>query len=548
VAGEDGSACVYSRSASGGAAGIYCCFDEHELRSAFTVSMRVPAGWSCLANGSVLSRPAEGDAGTWRFSPTAAIPPWLTNVCAGPFCGPTLECERDEGPPLPVTVQTLPSIAGLLEPGRILDLLRQPLRYYEHRLGVPYPYPKCDIVFVPGLPALAYSVPGLIVIHAEVLQSQPDLYVATVIAHELAHAWTGSLVIMRDREDMWLDEALTTYISRVALAEIVPGLMPWEAPTSQTLPDHGYAADAGTIRALEDLIGAEAVVDGLSILLRHHAHGSASRDDLVRCWSEAGRRDLSGWAARALVSPAGELQLDAGAGFESGDGDAGRGGGHGHHPGHQAKAGVVEDRVVDRVAAGGRDRAEVVDHLPRLQPRGADRQQQGRRGILGHRVGVAGVEYLAVDEEAGVGHQRDVGVDERVLTAVDVHVEPGDRQGVAVTHLVYPVAEAAELIAHRPVCPQRKARIGGQRGADRVGVEVIWVFVGDEDRGGACQGRGRVGERARVDDQDRAVLLQPDAGVAELGEPHRGTSRMYEGRPALRWRRGRDGPTLHAES
>jgi aminopeptidase N len=168
----------------------------------------------------------------------------------------------------------------------------------------PYPYPKCDLVFIPAFPDLAYSVPGLVVVQAQVLKSQQansGLYTAMVIAHELAHAWIGGLVTMRCREDSWLEEALTTYISRTALAEILPGTTPWAASTSATLPDDGYAQDAGTIRKLEALVGRDAIIEGLGTLLRCHAYGTATKDDLVRSWSAAARQDLRDWAAETLI-------------------------------------------------------------------------------------------------------------------------------------------------------------------------------------------------------------------------------------------------------
>src|SRR5580704_8389644 len=225
-------------------------------------------------------------------------------------------------------------------------------------------------------------------------------------------------------------------------------------------------------------------------------------------------------------------QVQAGAGFEPGDGDAAGGGGHRQHPGHEVQAGVVQDRVVDGVAAGGRDLAEVVDHLPRLQPGGADRYQEGPDGFLGDRVRVTGVEQLALDQEPGVHDQRDIPVDERVIDAVDVHRGAGDLQRVPVPHLVHPVAELAELRADRPVGPQCQLRIVGQRGAYRVRVEVIRVLVSDHHRGGAVQGRSRVGERARVDDQHGAVLVQPDARVTELREAqHETPAGRDSGRP-----------------
>ena len=271
---------------------IYCCFDQPELRATFTVSVNTPAGWSCLANAPVIARPPEGHPGTWRFAPTAPVPPWLTSLCAGPLTesGPLTEPGPLTEAALPITVRSIPSAAASLseEP---LNLLHRSLRFYESTLGVPYPYAKCDLVFAPVSPALAYSITGLILIQDEVLN---DVTMPLVIAHEVAHAWFGGLVTM-PAEHAWLDEALTTYISRTALAEIVPGSTPWATPG---LPDDDYATDATAVRQLEDRIGQPAVLSGLTSLLRRHAHGQATRDDLVGYWSQASGHDLSGWPAR----------------------------------------------------------------------------------------------------------------------------------------------------------------------------------------------------------------------------------------------------------
>lgn len=204
----------------------------------------------------------------------------------------------------PATVRAVPSAAAFLEPLRVPELLRQPLAYYERTLGVPYPYGKCDLVFGPVSPALAYSVTGLIVIHDQVLRESQDdgtgRYPALVIAHELAHAWFGGLVTLA-RQDSWLDEALTTYISRTALAQITPGTDPWTAPAPAALPDDYYAADAAAVRQLENIIGRPAVLSGLAALLQHHAHHDATRNDLIMHWSQASRQDLRHWAAETLM-------------------------------------------------------------------------------------------------------------------------------------------------------------------------------------------------------------------------------------------------------
>jgi aminopeptidase N len=309
LTGPDGRDCVYSKTYPGGAPRIYCCFDQAELRAPFTVSVKAPAGWSCLANGPVASRPARGEAGVWRFAATHPIAPYLSCFCAGPLSGPAFTWERDRRSPVPISVSALPSAAAVLEAVVSPELFRQPLAYYERSLGAPYPYGKCDVVFVPGYPGLAFGAPGLVTIKEQVLTEPQNggrgPYLAIVIAHEVAHSWFGGLIEFQPPEDGWLEEAITTYISRTAIEESHhPGIRPWAVSVSEVLPDHAYASDAATIRQLEHLIGRQAVLAGLGDLLHRHAHGSASRESLVECWSMAAGRDLSEWAAETLIPTA----------------------------------------------------------------------------------------------------------------------------------------------------------------------------------------------------------------------------------------------------
>jgi aminopeptidase N len=178
----------------------------------------------------------------------------------------------------------------------------RPLRYYEQAL-VPYAFDKLDVVFVPGFPALGFSSPGLMVVQDEVLQAETsDLYLATVFAHELAHGWIGGVTDVSHRDEMWLQEAVVTYLSRTALEETRTGVSPWET-ASATLPDHAYVTDAEKIRDLESGIGREAVVLGIRTLLQRHAYGTAGKDDFVECWSQASGHALSGWPAETTQPP-----------------------------------------------------------------------------------------------------------------------------------------------------------------------------------------------------------------------------------------------------
>ena len=59
----------------------------------------------------------------------------------------------------------------------------------------------------------------------------------------------------------------------------------------------------------------------------------------------------------------------------------------------------------------------------------------------------------------------------------------------------------------------------GVGGAQVVRVQVVGVDVGHQHRGRAVHRVG-LGEDARVEDHDAPLVLDPDAGVAELGDPH----------------------------
>lgn len=81
-----------------------------------------------------------------------------------------------------------------------------------------------------------------------------------------------------------------------------------DAPAA-SLPDHAYAANVAIIKELELRIGRDAVLAGLGSFRRRHAHGQATKDDLVECWSEGSGQDLREWSAARMQAP-GQLLPD----------------------------------------------------------------------------------------------------------------------------------------------------------------------------------------------------------------------------------------------
>ncbi len=318
---------------------IFGCFDQPDLSAGISVTVAAPAGWEVLGNGPVVGRPAPGQAGRWRFAAVPGMRPFEVTLSAGPlvsdYTGTGPAAGNDE--PAAITVRRRRSLSGadgVAGLPRFGAVARDAIGHYQQVLGVACPYPNYDIVFVPDLSALAYSVPGLMLVNESLLARMADPdddFAAMVGAHEVAHLWFGSLVGMRWWDDLWLDEAIATYLSYLPRpgAAVPGGLdaaggwlafcyrdkagayqaddLPSREPVSSPVPDVGtalakppaitYVKGASVIRQLGALIGDGALHAGLGdYLTRYRAGGAASLDDLVGCWSRASGRDLAGWA------------------------------------------------------------------------------------------------------------------------------------------------------------------------------------------------------------------------------------------------------------
>jgi aminopeptidase N len=308
---------------------VFCCFDQPDLTATFRFAVRVPDGWECVANGEL----ARHQDGVYTFTPVSGMRPYDLTFCAGPFSA----AARTQAGRTEVTVRHRHSLLGqaaVASLPQFAGYARDAIAWYADRLGVPCPYPAYDIVFVPDLAAMALSVPGLMVVNERLLgrlAGADDQRSAMICAHEVAHLWFGCLVGPRWWDDVWLDEAIATYLSYAALAAIagvseslswtgfaytdkpwaydadaLPSRQPVSSPVSTARlgrdKPYGilYAKGASVIRALGALIGDDALRRGLGDYLSRFAFSSATLDDLVGCWSRASGQDLAGWAEQWL--------------------------------------------------------------------------------------------------------------------------------------------------------------------------------------------------------------------------------------------------------
>ncbi|MGH3300094.1 MAG: aminopeptidase N [Streptosporangiaceae bacterium] len=318
---------------------VFCCFDQPDLRAKLSLIVTLPAGWACVATGETLHHPDGAAAGAWYFSAVPAFRPYDFALVAGPYVTagqvsaprPGSKTSGDAAETV-LAMRCRPILARSTGLTRIAGIVAATLRYYEQLLAVPCPYRKLDIVFVPELATPAMQLPAVMCVSETLLQraaDQQDDFVAVVLAHEAAHLWFGCLVESRWWDDLWLAEAMASYLSYTAATAVLdqpdawaefgmtgqasayqadglPSTQPVSSPVATaadalTRPTAiTYSKGTSVIRQLGALIGADSVHTGLHDYLTRHAWTATSLADLTDCWSAASERDLTAWAAQWL--------------------------------------------------------------------------------------------------------------------------------------------------------------------------------------------------------------------------------------------------------
>jgi aminopeptidase N len=321
---------------------VFCCFDQPDLRAKLSLIVTLPAGWACVANGETLHHPDAAAAGAWYFSAVPAFRPYDFALAAGPYVTTSQVSAPGSGAgtgedaaTTVLTIRCRPVLAQATGLTRIAGIVGAALRYYEQLLGVPCPYRKLDIVFVPELPVLAMQLPAVMYVSETLLQraaDRQDDFVPVVLAHEVAHLWFGCLVEARWWDDVWLAESMASYLAYAAATAVLdqpyawadfgmtgkasayqadglPSTQPVSSPVASaadalTRPTAiTYSKGTSVIRQLGALVGADSVHTGLHDYLTRHAWASTSLSDLTACWSASSERDLTGWATQWLEQP-----------------------------------------------------------------------------------------------------------------------------------------------------------------------------------------------------------------------------------------------------
>src|SRR3712207_5878838 len=181
----DGRHYVYGMSFMSAAPSIFACFDQPDLKAAYTLHVTAPQDWLVVGNG----RAEQVSPGQWELATTPPLSTYFVTLVAGPY-----HQVLDEHDGFRLGLEVRGSLARQLDAqaDEILTITRQSFDELHRLFGIRYPFGDYHQAFVPEFNAGAMENPGCVtfrdplVFTSRVTRNQ-HIQRATTIAHEMAH-------------------------------------------------------------------------------------------------------------------------------------------------------------------------------------------------------------------------------------------------------------------------------------------------------------------------------------------------------------------------
>ena len=340
---DDGSEYLYTLFVPMDASMAFPCFDQPDLKAKFHLDVTAPRDWTVISNTAGLETfSAEvGKNGTHRiaFAETQPISTYLFAFAAGPFK------KVHDVPGLPgVYVRQSKLKRAEEEAPEVQQVTADGIKYLSDFFAQPFPFPKYDLVLIPGFAYGGMEHAGATFLREEsvLFRTAPThsdhLNRDILLLHETTHQWFGDLVTMRWFDDLWLKEGFAQYMAYDALAYLKPDEDIWKR-FYQAIKPAAYAIDStkgttpiyqdianlkdaksaygaivyskapGVLKQLAFVLGEANFRDGLRLYLKEHAYANAQWSDLVGAFERVSGQKLGDWA-EAYIRRRGVPEVD----------------------------------------------------------------------------------------------------------------------------------------------------------------------------------------------------------------------------------------------
>jgi aminopeptidase N len=308
-------------------------WDEPSFKATYSLSVTLPATFRAISNTPVAhEEPAEAGAKKVTFGTTPKMSSYLVVLVAG-----ELDRINQQAADADIGVDT---IAGKAEQGRYgLEAATKILPYYNDYFGVKYPLPKLDLIAIPGNFAAGAmeNWGGITYIDNDLLFDPATSSEGTkqaifnVVAHEMAHQWSGDLVTMAWWDNLWLNEGFASWMSTKASDHFNPSWKVWlrahgetdaamgmdsrrtTHPIQQTIKDESEADSAfdsitylkgqAFLRMIETYLGEDVFRDGMRHYMAAHAYSNSTTADLWAAMETASGKPVKQIAAGFTEQP-----------------------------------------------------------------------------------------------------------------------------------------------------------------------------------------------------------------------------------------------------